>query len=123
MSNIRNIDYLEHSSELEKQQLYKFTCPKSLNIGDNIWPELSRSLVLIGRYSLLCRHKPLNLNILRNIFLDKLLHQMWPVCGQTGFTISCDFARFLSTSLWGRRGLKIAAKTAAQAYLEGIDYG
>ena len=81
MSNILNIDNLEHSeTQSGWRSSYRLLSRKILATAifeeDNIWataPLLGSPLVvLIGRYSPHCRHKPLRLNILGNIFLDKL---------------------------------------------------
>ena len=77
MSNILNIDNLEHSeTQSGEEEQFPQILATAIFEEDNIWdtaPLLGSPLVvLIGRYSPHCRHKPLRLNILGNIFLDKL---------------------------------------------------
>ena len=79
MSNILNIDNLEHSeTQSGAEQLpagvLKYWQRQYLKKTIFGARQLLASplVVLIGRYSPHCRHKPLRLNILGNIFLDKL---------------------------------------------------
>ena len=81
MSNILNIDNLEHSetqSGAAKQspagvlKYWQRQYLKKTIFGAEHLQASPLLALLIGRYSPHCRHKPLRLNILGNIFLDKL---------------------------------------------------
>ena len=80
MSNILNIDNLEHSeTQSGAEQLpagvvkyWQRQYLKKTIFGAEHLQASPLLALLIGRYSPHCRHKPLSPNILGNIFLDKL---------------------------------------------------